>query len=126
MSAECPAPDPEPFDEPKKLELSEQELLAIRDRLGQERLKKADYLVLKAVIGTFLFLRRIQERSAVAMARVLRIVFGARTEKTRNVLPTDKAKTSTSGKRKKKRKGHGRRPASQYWGAEQRPIPLPL
>jgi hypothetical protein len=93
MSAEWPAPSPEPFDEPKKLELSEQELLALGERLGQERLKKADYAVLSAVIGTFLFLRRIRERSAVAMARVLRIVFGARTEKTRHVLPTDKPKT---------------------------------
>ena len=123
MSVECQAPDPEPFDEPKKLKISEQELLAILERLDQERLKKADYLVIKAVLRTFLFLQRIQERSAVAVARVMRIVFGARTEKTRHVLPTEKPKTSASGKRKKKRKGHGRRAASEYWGAEQRQIP---
>ena len=125
MSAEWPAPEPDDIDEPQQIDLSEQELLALRGRLKQDRLTKVDRAVIDAVLATFHFLRRIRERGAVAMARVLRIVFGARTEKTRNVLPTDKPKTSTSGKRKKKRKGHGRRPASQYWGAEQRQIPHP-
>jgi len=123
--AGSPAPEPEPLDEPKRLQLSELELKALSERLDQERLEKADYAVLKAVIATMLFLRRIRERSDISMARVLRMVFGARTEKTRNVLSTDKPKTTAKRKRKKKRKGHGRRAASEYWGAEQRQIPHP-
>ena len=128
MSAEAgsAAPEPEGLDEPKKLEVSELELLALSERLDQGRLEQADYPVIKAVIAAMLFVRRMRERGEIAMARVLRMIFGARTEKTRNVLPQEKAKTTAEGKdRKKKRKGHGRRGASEYWGAEQRQIPHP-
>ena len=103
---------------PKLLDVGEAELAAVSCRLEQGRLEEADYPVLKAAIETLLYLRRLLERKDTAMQRVLRMLFGARTEKTSKVLPEKpppaKAKSTTN----KKRKGHGRRGAAAYWGAE--------
>ena len=105
---------------PKLLEVDEQAFIAVSVRLEQGRLQDADYPMLKAAIDTLLYLRRLLERKDTAMRRVLRMVFGARTEKTRELFGTESK--PEGGKRtrtkKKKRKGHGRRAAAGYWGAD--------
>jgi len=105
---------------PTLLEVDEQAFLLVSARLEQGELHEADYPMLKAAIETLLYLRRLLERKDTAMRRVLRMVFGASTEKTREIFGADEK--PECGKRargkKKKRKGHGRRAAAEYWGAD--------
>lgn len=103
---------------PKLLEVDEQAFLAVSARLEQGRLQEADYPMLKAAIDTLLYLRRLLERKDTAMRRVLRMVFGASTEKTRGLFGAEEKPEGGKRARGKKRKGHGRGAAAGYWGAD--------
>jgi hypothetical protein len=113
---------------PNLLDLSEEQLTALSARLERGALEAGDYATLKAVIDTLRYLRRAQYDKDVSLQRALRMIFGASTEKTRNVLPEESA--ATGGERgklrlakKKKRKGHGRHGVNAYWGADHIPVP---
>jgi transposase len=103
---------------PEPLDINEAQLEELSTRLDQGRLDPADVHLLKAALDTLLFLHRRMEEKDTAMQRVLRMIFGARTEKTRTVLKTKPAKKTGKGEAEKKRKGHGRRSAAEHRGAE--------
>ena len=92
---------------------------AVAERLERRRLEPGDYALLKVVIDTVCFLSRQVRQKATSIQRLLQMIFGARTEKTRAVLNrgvTAEPATETPGE-KPPRKGHGRRAANAYWGA---------
>ena len=106
--------------EPRRLEADEAQLAAVAERLERRSLEPGDYALLKVVIDTVCFLSRQVRQKAVSIQRLLRMIFGARTEKTRTVLNRGVAAppvTETPGE-KPPRKGHGRRAANAYWGAK--------
>ena len=88
---------------------------------------------MQAAIETLAFLTQQLEAKRVSVRRLQRIIFGARTEKTRNVLSSQPAASATgSGAADatgstplRRRKGHGRNGASAYHGAEHVPVPHP-
>ena len=110
-------------DEVPLLELQLEELYALGQRIEGRQLKECDYPKLKGMVNTMALQCRAAQGHDISMQRVLRMMFGACTEKTRNLFKAkrkskpgeaDKDKTQRNGKRK----GHGRRPASAYWGAD--------
>ena len=111
------------------------ELKSILARTEDAPLGTEDREKLKAAIDTLAFLTQELERKGVSIARLRKLIFGASTEKTDDVLgkkPGDDDKSSDdekkpSGdegeKKKKKPKGHGRNGADKYTGAEKVTVP---
>jgi hypothetical protein len=104
------------------LDLDEAQLDELRGRLDRRELSDADCERLKVLIDTFRFLSQHYQQAKTAMKRVLKMIFGAATEKTDTVLRRVSKKDSTPGP-EPKRKGHGRRAAAAYPGAEIVPVP---
>ncbi len=119
-------------------ELKPEELEAIVERAGKS-LSEDDHGKLRAAIGTLSFLTREIEAKNASIASLRRLLFGASSEKTSQVLgessaggagdstnaaaaqDENAAPGSTSGASKQpkpKRKGHGRNSAAAYTGAE--------
>ena len=109
--------------EPGRLAADEAQLAAVAQRLERRSLEPADYELLKVVIDTVCFLRRQVQQKATSIQRLLRLIFGARTEKTSKVLKHSAPDPASPGVAKAKRKGHGRRAAAAYWGAKTITVP---
>ena len=106
-----------------KLDLSAEELQQIKTRAQERRLEESDYELIVAILETVEFLRDAVQKKTIAVKRLLGILFGVRTEKTRNVLPNGgqeptPASSPTAGHKTTQRKGHGRHGVAQYWGAK--------
>lgn len=122
-----------------KVDLKPEQLDDLVGRV-KEQIEDKDYLVIKAMVGTIIFLAQLVEENNISLRRVLRMLFGARTETSKNVLgelkeqskasedsgstcPPDNAadlseKESGKDNKGKKRKGHGRNGAAAYTGAD--------
>lgn len=109
-------------------DLSVEQLRACLDRV-QAAVTAADYSILEALLGAYLFVREALLAARVSVARLKQLFFGPKSEKSRNVLSeTDEEGTSknSSGSDdqkpgrggKTKRKGHGRLGAADCPGAE--------
>lgn len=113
--------------EPGRLAADAAQLAAVAQRLEQRCLEPGDYELLKVVVETVGFLSRVVDQKSTSIQRLLRLIFGARTETTSRVLKRGAAgrplPDATAGAPKGKRKGHGRRPASTYWGARKQRVP---
>ena len=126
---------------PKRIDLNLQELDALLERVAAGSLKEGDYEIIKAMGETIRVLSQAVDEKASSIRRLLRMLFGASTEKSKNVLKEtdkdnekeseaaeascDKSKDSseeTDNENKpdktKKRKGHGRNGADAYTGAD--------
>ncbi len=77
--------------EPQRLTADDAQLAAVAQRLENRSLEPGDYELLKVVIDTVCYLRRIVQQKATSIRRLLRMNFGARTEKTATVLQRDTA-----------------------------------
>ena len=119
---------------PKQVDLNLEEVDALLERAAG-LLEKGDYEIIKGMTDTIRILSQAVDEKASSIRRLLRMLFGATTEKAKNVLETsdkkedsDEPKTPSdmpgdgpSGKEEKpdkKRKGHGRNGASDYTGAD--------
>jgi transposase len=71
---------------PARMDVSRQELDAVLARV-RERLEEADYEKLKAAIETLAYLTDLVQHKEISLARLRKILFGAATEKTRQVTP---------------------------------------
>lgn len=115
---------------PRRQEIELGELEAILDRT-RASLSEEDHEKLKIAIDTLAFITRELESKRVSIKRLQKLLFGASTEKTSQVVgeASDATKSGADGdtgdkkKDKKKRKGHGRNGASAYTGAERRTVP---
>lgn len=102
-------------------ELSAEELLAILDHAKTEALSEAEHAKLKAAVDTLAFLTQELQSKRVSIDRLRRLLFGAPTEKTEDVLGEDvqgSEKKEPGAGEKKKRPGHGRNGASAFTGAK--------
>jgi len=121
---------------PKLTEIHMDELDAIVDRAANGPLSEQDRAKLKAAMETLAFLAEQIEGKTTSIERLRRILFGPKTEKTKDVCggggsgaaaaaagpKTDGSSTSTaSGKTKPK--GHGRNGAASYTGADKVRVP---
>jgi hypothetical protein len=114
--------------EPKRIEVDSAELEQI---LYRSVMTEEDRSTMQAAIETLAFLTQQLEAKRVSVRRLQRIIFGARTEKTRNVVGSQPpasatgsgAANATGSTSRRRRKGHGRNGASAYHGAEHVPVP---
>jgi len=104
-------------------------LEAILERAATGALVAEDVETLRAAVDTLAVLTRELEAKGVSIARLRKLIFGASTEKTSNVVgdapPAEEDEAqgdSRKKKRSKKRKGHGRNGAKAYRGAEKVPV----
>jgi len=82
-------------------------------------LSEAEYAKLKAAMETLTFLAQELQAKGTTIDRLRRMLFGASTEKTSQVIGESFKRTTTGGDSKKARRpGHGRNGAAAYTGAE--------
>jgi transposase len=113
-------------------ELRLEELTAILERAKSGPLSEEEHATLKAAVDTLAFLTRELEANGTTIERLRRLIFGASTEKTREVLgdegggegagapgaqPGGGGESGAAGSEKPKRPGHGRNGAAAYRGA---------
>jgi hypothetical protein len=133
---------------PKRIDLNLQEADALLERVAACSVKEGDYEIVKAMVETIRVLSQAVDEKASSIRRLLRMLFGASTEKSKNVLKqtdkdnekrsgateasSDKSKDSseeTNNENKPdkttKRKGHGRNGADAYTGAEKTSVTCP-
>jgi transposase len=121
---------------PERLEMEIEELEAIVARAEKEALSPEDRSRLKAGIATLAWLVDEIERKSVSIARLQRLLFGTKTEKTKNILgmkseegreETESTAGATEnekdGEKEKPDPGHGRNGAEAYSGAERIRVP---
>jgi len=98
----------------------------------QPLLEPEDFQLLDRVICTLLLVLEWLQKKNMSIRRLLRMIFGPKTESSRNLLPKDKEKdkdqatapngpssgSAGSGPASGKKKGHGRNGAEDYTGAE--------
>jgi transposase len=101
------------------------ELAGIVDR-ARPALSEADYTKLKAAVDTLTFLTQELLAKGTTIDRLRRMLFGASTEKTSQVVgePPAEAGGSVTALRPK-RPGHGRNSAAAYTGADKVKVPHP-
>jgi len=105
---------------PQQIEMSEAEAGELLQRLEAGELDAKDYELLAAVLKGWLWLSGVVRHHRISIKELKKLIFGARTEKTQTVLKP-KGSEKADGKNdapKKKRKGHGRKGADAYTGAE--------
>ena len=72
---------------PSRLAISRADLEALLERAKTEPLSDADYAILKAAVATLGYLTELLEDRTTTLQRLRQLLFGARTDKTRTVLP---------------------------------------
>ncbi len=111
---------------PKRIDLDLDQVDALLNR-AKEALSADDYQLIKAMIETVQLLSQSVDQKAASIRRLLRMLFGDRTEKIEKVLketdPSPKDNKPPQDKAKEKPKGHGRKPAAEYTGAEKIDVP---
>lgn len=112
---------------PKRLDLTPAELDALLERVQAGTLAAGDYETIKAMVDTLTFLSRALDDKAASIKRLLRLLFGPRTEKREQLAKTldnDANNPASNGGEasKRKRKGHGRNGAAHYRGAKTIPV----
>jgi len=106
---------------------------------AEAALNEEDYKTVKAVFESYAYLTELVEDKGTTIARLRKLLFGSRTEKTRDVIQDggndetassasdqdDDATPSTNDKEERAgpRPGHGRHGADDYEGAERIPVP---
>ena len=89
------------------------ELTELVERV-RPQVSEADYQLLRRLIDTVAFVLEVLQRKTLSLARLRRLLFGPRTEKTGPVAPLPAPPP------KRPRQGHGRRGADAYPGGRPR------
>lgn len=103
---------------PKRIDITEKQMQALLAR-AQRLLPKDDYEIIKGMADTIIFLSKTVGMKNAQVQKLLSMLFGTVTEKTKNVLKQAKDKESEE----KEIKGHGRNGADSYIGADIIEIP---
>lgn len=114
----------------KSPRLEEVQLDALKSILERvrETLSPEDHAQLESAVDTLAFFTRELEAKGATIARLRKVMFGSRSEKSKDILPKKSDKRDQPGdvrKKKSRRKGrsNGRNPASAYTGAAKKEVP---
>lgn len=122
---------------PKILQLTSEEADDLLKRATANSLSEKDCETIKGMVETILVLSRALEQKVTSIKRLLRMLFGIKTEKSKDILEnTEDLQREASTEhtqeteddipdKKDKPKGHGRNGASAYTGAKKVRIPHP-
>ncbi len=119
---------------PKQITLSPEQAGSLIERVRSRSLDDKDYEILIGVIETVLFLYQALSEKSHSIQRLLRRIFGVKTESARNVIKDSSNKSSKETKSSETakappkeesavRKGHGRNGADCYQGLQRTQIP---
>ena len=112
---------------PQRIDLNREQADALLKRVEAGFLQDGDYEIIKAMVETIELLNQCVDEKATSIRRLLRMLFGPRTEKLKNVIKDEETSDSAKSKQenttdksnKPKPKGHGRNAAADYTAAEQ-------
>ena len=111
---------------PETLSVNPEQLQQLRQRIRERKLEEADWRLIEGILETVQFLRDAVQKKSMAVKRLLRMLFGPRTEKSQAVLPDAAGEQQSAsphtapGEQRQhegKRQGHGRNGAHEFWGA---------
>lgn len=102
----------------KRVEIGEAE--ALLDRVKDSTLIQEDYELIKEFVDTLILLDQAITEKNSSIKRLLKMIFGHKTEKTKDIKTGPKKKKDN---RKNKVKGHGKNGADDYEGAERIQVP---
>jgi transposase len=113
---------------PERIDLDLDQAEALLKR-AEAALSPEDYKLIKAMVETIHLLSQSVDQKAASIRRLLKMLFGDRSEKIEKVLketgqsakPKEPSEDNTGNKDKPK--GHGRKPAAEYTGAEKVNVP---
>jgi len=112
---------------PERIDLDLKQVDALLMRVESGTLQDGDYKIIKAMVETIHLLSQSVDKKAASIIRLLRMLFGDRTEKLENVLKNKPSKNKdvlkNSPHKNDKPKGHGRKKAADYTGAEKIDVP---
>ena len=118
-----------------RIDLRMDDLERLVDRARQAPLTEDDYTTLKAAIDTLGYVAQLVEQKGTTLAGLRQLLFGATTEKTRDVLARAGLDTPASAgprgdeadqaRRDRRANGHGRHGAEAYAGAHHIDVPHP-
>jgi hypothetical protein len=103
--------------EPTRIDLPESEAKELLQRLQKGELIAKDYEILGGVLKSWLWLSSAVRDKAISIRELKKLIFGAKTEKSSNLVKARKRK-SKQGEKPPKKKGHGRNGSDAYTGAE--------
>ena len=104
----------------EKLEISAEDAEALLGRAKTGAITQDDYEIIKGLIDTHRLLNQAVEEKSSSIKRLLQMIFGHKTEKTKKI----SGSTKKNPRRKKgKTKGHGKNGADDYTGAKTVKIP---
>jgi transposase len=112
------------MNKPKRIDLSQEDLDALIERVEAGTLLDNDREIIKAMAETISILSHAVDEKSASIKRLLKMIFGSRTEKTAAVLQTKDNENpaieedKTDRPDKKLPKGHGRNGAESYSGAD--------
>lgn len=70
---------------PKRIDLTPEQIEALMGRI-KTVLSDGDYRIIKAIVDTYLFLVQLLEQKTTSIMRLLRMIFGSKSEKTKDVV----------------------------------------
>jgi transposase len=113
---------------PKLIELKPADVEALLERVEKEALQEGDYEIIKGLIDAFVYLSQSVDEKGSAIKRLLRIIFGAKTETRKNLFKIGSNPKDTDAPEEesepKKQPGHGRNGADAYKKAERIKVPI--
>ena len=104
---------------PKQLDLKAEDLEALLQRVEKGSLQEGDYYIIRALVEAIALLSQSLDDKATAIKRLLRMIFGAKTETMEKVFQ-NKSKLEAISKQRsaEPKKGHGKNGAAAYRAAE--------
>ena len=102
--------------EPKRVEMSASQADELLQRLAAGRLNATDYELLGVVLKSWLWLSGVVRDNRISIQELKKLIFGARTEKTRKVVKsgTKEGPNEKNDAPKDKPEGHGRNGSDAY------------
>jgi len=115
------------MNKPKRIDLSQEELDALIERVEAGTLLDSDREIIKAMAETISILSHAVDEKTASIKRLLKMIFGS-TEKTAAILKKNEEKPAPKADNldhpeKEPPKGHGRNGAASYSGADKVEIP---
>ncbi len=119
---------------PTALNMSTEELKALRDRAREGRLRPEDNKLVEALAETVVALGEAVEQKGTSIRRLLKLIFGSPTERKDDLFdkrgeedppPEGGSAAGTPNTTGSKPKGHGRNGADSYTGAKRIAVPHP-
>lgn len=131
---------------PEIVELDSAEFEELMQRAEHQAFEGADYATIRNVLKAYLYVLELVEKKKTTIARLRKMLFGAGTEKTKDVVGreanagaatatgdaqdakpdagvSDQATTAPGGEKQPRKPGHGRNGADDYRGAKREKVP---